>query len=144
MQLLYNNNRENATLIDCSHSSKKVETTVFENRTKSLIQHCERSELRFHFQSTKVNWKSQKWSILATFWKPDACGQTVLPDRLPYWTSQCLKITQKCRIRILSFSTIFVLLKVTCLVTLFDRKHQVFKNSPRLTFFGIFDELLST
>ena len=25
--------------------------------------------------------KCQKWSILTKFWKPDACGQTVLPDR---------------------------------------------------------------
>ena len=41
---------------------------------KSLIQHCERSELRLHFE-----WK--KWSILASFWKPKACGQTVLPDK---------------------------------------------------------------
>ena len=23
----------------------------------------------------------RKWSILASFWKPEACGQTVLPDR---------------------------------------------------------------
>ena len=23
----------------------------------------------------------QKWSILASFWRPEACGQTVLPDR---------------------------------------------------------------
>ena len=23
----------------------------------------------------------QKWSILASFWKPEACGQIVLPDR---------------------------------------------------------------
>ena len=23
----------------------------------------------------------QKWCILASFWKPEACGQTVLPDR---------------------------------------------------------------
>ena len=76
MQLLYNNNRENATLIDCSHSNKKVETTVFENRTKSLIQHCERSELRFHFEL-----KMQKCSILSSFFKPDVFGQTVLPDR---------------------------------------------------------------
>ena len=38
----------------------------------------------------------------------------------------------------------FVLLKLTCLVTLFDRKLQVFKNSPKLTIFGIFDNLLST
>ena len=42
------------------------------------------------------------------------------------------------------FPTIFVLLKVTCLVTLFDRKLQVFKNSPKWTIFGIFIYLLST
>ena len=29
--------------------------TVFENQRKSLIQHCERSELRLHFEWTKVN-----------------------------------------------------------------------------------------
>ena len=39
------------------------------------------------------------------------------------------------------FSSIFVLLKLTCLVTLFDRKFQVFKKSPKFT---IFNELLST
>ena len=38
------------------------------------------------------------------------------------------------------FPPIFVLLKVTCLVTLFDRKLQIFKNSPKLneTFSVIF------
>ena len=55
--------------------------TVFENQRKSIIQHCERSELRLHFEWTKINWKCQKWSILASFWKPEICGQTVLPDR---------------------------------------------------------------
>ena len=29
--------------------------TVFENYRKSLIQHCERSELRLRFEWTKVN-----------------------------------------------------------------------------------------
>ena len=33
---------------------------------------------------------------------------------------------------------------MTCLVTLFDRKLKVFKNSPKLTIFGIFKLLLST
>ena len=42
------------------------------------------------------------------------------------------------------FPQFFVLLKMTYLVTLFDRKLQAFKNSPKLTFFGIFCELLST
>ena len=52
--------------------------TVFENRLKSRFQHCERSELRLHFELIE---KCQKWSIFASFWKPEACGQTVLPDR---------------------------------------------------------------
>ena len=43
--------------------------TVFENHSKSLIQHCERSELRLHFEWTKVHQKCQKWSILANFLK---------------------------------------------------------------------------
>ena len=52
-----------------------------ENHRKSLIQHCERNELRLHFEWTKVNEKCQKWFILASFLKPEACGQTVLPER---------------------------------------------------------------
>ena len=48
----------------------------------------------------------------------------------------------KCRIWIFEFwhfPPISVLLKLTCLVTLFDRKLQVFKNSPKWTIFGIFN-----
>ena len=37
------------------------------------------------------------------------------------------------------FPSIFVPLKLTCLVTLFDRKLKVFKNSPKWTIFAIFD-----
>ena len=33
---------------------------------------------------------------------------------------------------------------LTCLVTLFDHKHQAFTNSPKRTNFGIFNELLAT
>ena len=55
--------------------------TVFENHRKSLIQYCERCELRLHFEWTIVDQKCQKLPILASFWKPEACGQTVLPDR---------------------------------------------------------------
>ncbi len=54
---------------------------MFENPRKSLIQHCERSELRLHFEWTKVYWKCPKMVNLASFWKPEACGQAVLPDR---------------------------------------------------------------
>ena len=40
--------------------------TVFENHRKSLIQHCEQSELSLHFEWTKVHRKAKK-SILASF-----------------------------------------------------------------------------
>ena len=58
-----------------------------------------------------------------------------------YMLVHCLKITQIviCRIRIFEFWPIFFLLKLTCLVTLFDRKLQVFKNSPKWTISGIFN-----
>ena len=53
----------------------------------------------------------------------------------------------KCRILTFQFwyfLSIFALLKVTYLVTLFDLKLKVFKKSPKLTIFGIFNDLLST
>ena len=40
----------------------------------------------------------------------------------------------KCRIWFLNFPPIFVLLKLACLVTLFDRKLQVFRNLPNWRF----------
>ena len=33
----------------------KKSSTVFENQRKSRIQHCERSEVRLHFEWTKVD-----------------------------------------------------------------------------------------
>ena len=56
-------------------------------------------------------------------------------------SSHCLKITQNVAFEILilrHFPTIFVLLKVTYLVTLFDRKFQLVKNSPKLDHFWAF------
>ena len=55
--------------------------TVFEIHTKSLIQDCEQSELRLHFQRTNVNQKLTKMVHLAIFWKHEPCSQIVLPDR---------------------------------------------------------------
>ena len=55
----------------------------------------------------------------------------------PFWHNH-----PKCRIWVFQFwhfQSIFVLLKFTCLVTLFDRKLQIFKNSPKWTSFGIFN-----
>ena len=46
---------------------------MFENQRKSLIQHC------LHFEWTKVHLKMPKMVHLASYWQPEACGQTVLP-----------------------------------------------------------------
>ena len=51
----------------------------------------------------------------------------------------CLKIPQNVAFEF--FPSIFVLLKVTCLVTLFDRKFQVFKNSSSWPFLAFLNEL---
>ena len=40
---------------DRTEVSEAYESTVFENHRKSLIQHCERSELRLHFEWPKVH-----------------------------------------------------------------------------------------
>ena len=45
--------------------------------------------------------------------------------------SHCLKITQNVAFEFWQFPPIFFLLKLTCLVTLFVRKLQVFKNSSQ-------------
>ena len=50
-----------------------LKNTVFENYWKSLIWHCERSELWLNFAE-----KGQFGEMLKT----EACGQIVLPDRL--------------------------------------------------------------
>ena len=45
-----------------------------------------------------------------------------LDDHLNFSASHCLKITQNVAFEVLNFPTIFVLFKLTCLVTLFDSK----------------------
>ena len=52
-----------------------------------------------------------------------------------YDITHCLKITQNVAFELFDFDIfgqfLSYLLKLTCLVTLFDRKLQVFKNSPK-------------
>ena len=43
--------------------------TMFENHWKSLIQHCERSELRLHIEWTKAHQKCQKMVNFGDFLK---------------------------------------------------------------------------
>ena len=54
------------------------------------------------------------------------------------------KIPLKKFVKLKYFPPIFIQLKVTCLVTLFDCKLQAFKNSPKWTMFSIFNQFLST
>ena len=70
--------------------------------------------------------------------------QNILCKRPLLWgidikQSHCLKIIQNVAFQFWPFPPIFVLLKLTCLVTLFDRKLQFLKNSPKWTIFGIFN-----
>ena len=78
------------------------------------------------YLTTQSSNKSQKWEhfdLLFSIFR-------VCVD-----VTQCLKITQNVAFEFF----IFVLSKLTCLVTLFDRKLQVFKNSPKWTILGIFN-----
>ena len=62
------------------------------------------------------------------------CHSVLNPPKvnLTAWKgTHCLKITQNVAFEFWHFPPIFVLLKLTCLVTLFD--------SPKLTIFGIFN-----
>ena len=52
-----------------------------ENHRKSLIQHCERSELRLHLSGQKLIKNAENGPFWRVFKKPEGCSQTVLPDR---------------------------------------------------------------
>ena len=58
--------------------SAQYQNHNFKNHKKVSFNNCERSELRLQFEWTKVNLKN---AYLASFWKAEACGQTVLPDK---------------------------------------------------------------
>ena len=55
--------------------------TVFENHRKSLISTLRAKRARLTFWVDKSSSKMPKTANLVSFWKPEACGQTVLPDR---------------------------------------------------------------
>ena len=46
--------------MECINKHLTYFVTVFENPRKSLIRQCERSELRLHFEWTKVNSKNAR------------------------------------------------------------------------------------
>ena len=49
---------------------------MFENHRKSLIHHCERSEL-YILRGQKFIKNAKKWSDLASFGNHEDCGKTV-------------------------------------------------------------------
>ena len=119
-------------------TKRLCDITVFEKSQKSLIQHCERSELRLHFERTKVHWKCQKWSILASFWNSEACDQTVFPDVslliIPKTSGKCKNSNATF---LVFFTLILVDLKVIeftkkCWQLLFTRKLEKWKVTPWL------------
>ena len=80
--------------------------------------------------------KSNSWARVFSFLKAIFCFYIYT-----LWMPHCLKITQIVAFQFFQFwhfPPIFVLLKVTCLVTLFDRKLQVVKNWSKWINFGIF------
>ena len=82
----------------------------------------------------------QNWLSGNTFW-PQDIGFRKLAKIGPFLAFLMNFFHPKCRIWIFKswhFPPIFDLWKVTCLGTLFDRKFQIFKNSPKLTLFGYF------
>ena len=84
---------------------------MVENHRKSRIQYCEQSELRLHFEWTKVNQKCQNSSIWWVFWKTgktDDCGQKVLPDGRQATLSRT-KIGGKCQNILSNFQTLWKL-----------------------------------
>ena len=76
---------------------------MVENRPKSRIQHGERSELRIQFFIKNAK-NGQIWK---SFWKPEACGPTVLPDRSLLIGQKLVKISKMPKIQMRHFEQFF-------------------------------------
>ena len=66
---------------------------------------------------------AKKWSILASFWKPEACGQTVLPDRSVF-IGQKLMENAKNQKFMWDILMIFNHCTVICIIIFFVQKTQ--------------------
>ena len=78
-------------------------------------------------------------SILASFWNNEACCQTVLPDMSIQIEQKLVEMPKlkKSNETFWVFSNYLYLYYL--ILILFERKLQVFKNSPNWTILGIFD-----
>ena len=68
--------------------------------------------------------------------RPKEYAPTLNSQYAPHTLFENYSKCRNCMFEFWHFPPTFVLLKLTCLVTLFDRKIQVFKNSPKWTIFG--------
>ena len=61
---------KNKSLAQCLKITEKVSFNIASEASYDYI-----------LSGQKLIKNAKNWSILASFWKPEACGQTVLPDR---------------------------------------------------------------
>ena len=113
-----------------------VSTVVWKSHKKSHFTiFASEASLRFEFQLQFCQVLARKfifkWDIFWSF-----SNHCTVFENHPKWRISVFQFWH--------FPSIFVLLKLTCLVTLFDRKLQVFKKSPKWIIFGISSKLLST
>ena len=142
------------------------------NGTTSEAQQWVTGHVGGHIQSVPISKLSMVMQTVESYWRPSvhpwrrpgeadrwSWGRNHAQVRGGRWRNsvisayciktQCLKIIQNVAFKFFNlgafqFSPIFVLLKTTCLVTLFDHKLLVFGKPTKLTIFGIFYQLLST
>ena len=113
-----------------SHLSVESEAEAhYRNVCRALVS--EALELSFFLKKTLVRAEEHSEELQQLALKD---WVRFLPFLRPLHSVTLFENDSNCRIRIFEFwhfPPIFVLLKLTCLVTLFDRKLQVFKNSPK-------------
>ena len=116
-------------------------------KTSSRSQSSWKAGVSFHYQfdSNSIlflqrdNDRNSRWHIHLTFFKSVYCSFQASKRGFKNASAmhKLFENHPKCLIWIFQFGhfpSIFILLKLTCLVTLFDRKLDVFKNSPNWAF----------
>ena len=98
---------------------------------------CDKEKQNGNDHNTDENMRTSMATNLRTpkFWRDGVF--CILSTILYTYLYHC--VWKSTKMSHLHFPPIFVLLKLTCLVTLFDRKLQVFKNSPKWIIFVIFN-----
>ena len=118
-------------LSDCNWKMKWQNTWVLIEHTVRTLQIVSKNQIFWKVQNSEFAFFSKNWFLghILRFSKRNKKLNTVFEN------------PSKCRIWIYAFSTNFCPFKLTCLVTLFNRKVSFLKNSSKWT---IFNELLSS